>query len=170
MIIIQCFKKNVPKRHILSLIENCLTINYLYILLSEGWVKIEVAGVITKWIENDELSHLIQITCHECERHESLQLLSLDDDFRPFIVVNTFPNRKIKRQRRNINCHAGSTECCREQFYVNFTEMNWNDWIVHPPGYHAYFCRGSCSSAATIPLSGTYHNSVIRVRKKKFFK
>lgn len=133
---------------------------------TEEWVKIDIAGALKKWIQYNDLDHVIDITCNTCEDDETSNLLSLDNDYRPFIVVNTYSNRKIKRQKRSINCSAGVTECCREQFYVNFEEIGWNDWILHPTGYHAYFCRGSCASAATITLSGSHYNSVIRVSTK----
>lgn len=54
-------------------------------------------------------------------------------------------------------------ECCRDELYINFEDIGWNDWILHPNGYHAYFCRGSCSSAASLTISGSLYNNVIRV-------
>lgn len=129
----------------------------------EVWVKIDVAAKIRQWIEQEDLTHVIDITCNTCEHHPSQGLLSLDNDYRPFIVVNTFSNRKQKRQRRSINCSSGVNECCREKLYISFKEIGWSDWILHPPGYDAYFCRGSCASAATITISGSNYISVIRV-------
>lgn len=68
-----------------------------------------------------------------------------------------------KRQRRSLDCSAGITDCCREKLYISFEEIGWNDWIIHPPGYDAYFCRGTCSTAATITMSGSPYRSVITV-------
>lgn len=131
--------------------------------VTEDWVKIDIAWQIKSWIEYNDFNHVIDISCNTCEKHPSLDLFSMDNGFRPFIVVNTHSNRKIKRSKRSINCSAGVTECCREKLYISFAEIGWNDWILHPPGYHAYFCRGSCASAATITLSGSHYNSVLRV-------
>lgn len=126
-------------------------------------MKIDIAGKMKSWIEHDDLTHIIDITCPTCQPHPSLDLLRLDNDYRPFIVVNTYTNRTAKRPKRHINCSAGVTSCCRDRLYISFAEIGWNDWILHPPGYDAYFCRGSCASAATITLSGSYYNSVLRV-------
>lgn len=131
--------------------------------LTEEWVKVDIAWQIQRWIQYNDLYHVIDISCNTCDNHPSLSLFSLDNGYRPFIVVNTHSSRKIKRQKRSINCSAGVTECCREKLYISFAEIGWNDWILHPPGYHAYFCRGSCASAATISLSGSHYNSVLRV-------
>lgn len=130
--------------------------------VTEEWVKIDIAWKIKNWIEENDLEHVIDISCNTCEKHPSMDMLSLDQGYRPFIVINTHPSRKIKRQRRSVNCSPGVTECCREKLYISFAEIGWDDWILYPPGYHAYFCRGSCGSAAAITSSGSYYNSVIR--------
>ena len=28
--------------------------------------------------------------------------------------------------------------------YVDFGEIGWDDWIVAPPGYEAFYCAGDC--------------------------
>lgn len=126
-------------------------------------MKIGIAGKMKSWIENGDLSHIIDITCPTCKPHPSFDLLRLDNNYRPFIVVNTLSERHARRPKRNINCSAGVTSCCRDRLYISFAEIGWDDWIVSPKGYDAYFCRGSCASAASITLSGSYHNSVLRV-------
>lgn len=126
-------------------------------------MKIDIAWSIQNWIKYNHLNHIIDISCNTCEKHPSLDLFSLDHDYRPFIVINTHTNRPMKRQRRSINCSAGVSECCREKLYISFAEIGWDDWILHPSGYDAYFCRGSCASAATITLSGSHYNTVVRV-------
>lgn len=39
--------------------------------------------------------------------------------------------------------------CCREPFYVNFTEIGWDSWILEPTGYNAYYCKGKCDLSYT---------------------
>lgn len=82
---------------------------------------------------------------------------------KPFIVIDTYSNRKSSRQKRNINCYSGTTECCREKLFISFADIGWDDWILYPRGYDAYFCRGSCESAASVTMSGSHYSSVIRV-------
>lgn len=118
------------------------------------------------WFIGDDVNdtqHIIEVRCATCEPHPSISLLRLDHDYRPFIVVNTYSGRPMRRPKRNINCSATTTSCCRDSLYISFAEIGWNDWILQPPGYHAYFCRGSCASAASITLSDAYYNTAIRV-------
>lgn len=101
---------------------------------TEEWVKIDIAWKIKNWIEENDLEHVIDISCNTCEKHPSMDMLSLDQGYRPFIVINTHPSRKIKRQRRSLNCSPGVTECCREKLYISFADIGWDDWILYPPG------------------------------------
>lgn len=133
---------------------------YIY---TEGWGKIDFTWSIQNWIKYKNLYHIIDISCNTCEKHPTLDLFSLDYGYRPFIVVNTTSSQTIKRQRRSINCSPGISECCRDKLYISFAEIGWNDWILHPAGYDAYFCRGSCASAATITSNASYYNLLVRV-------
>lgn len=145
----------------------CFVFFFIFYPVAEEWVKIDVGFQMQKWIKQNNLTHIMDISCNTCDDHPSLDLFSLDHDYRPFIVVNTHTNRPLKRQRRNIDCAAGISECCREKLYISFAEIGWDDWILHPRGYDAYFCRGSCTSTATITLSGSHYNSVMRVSTVK---
>lgn len=130
---------------------------------AEGWGKMDFTWSIRNWIKYENLYHTIDISCNTCEKHPTLDLFSLDYGYRPFIVVNTTSSQTIKRQRRSINCSPGISECCRDKLYISFAEIGWNDWILHPAGYDAYFCRGSCASAATITSDASNYHIFVRV-------
>lgn len=129
---------------------------------AEGWGKIDFTWSIRNWMKYKNLYHIIDISCNTCEKHPTVDLFSLDYGYRPFIVVNT-TSQTIKRQRRSINCTPGVSECCRDKLYISFAEIGWNDWILHPAGYDAYFCRGSCASAATITSDASNYHLFVRV-------
>lgn len=76
--------------------------------------------------------------------------------------------KQNNRHKRNINCHPGVSECCRENLYISFADIGWDEWILQPSGYHAYFCHGSCNNAASITLSGVHHSSLIQVSISKY--
>jgi len=38
----------------------------------------------------------------------------------------------------------GETRCCRHPLWVSFREIGWDQWIIAPEGYMAYYCDGSC--------------------------
>ncbi|XP_031629954.1 growth/differentiation factor 8 [Contarinia nasturtii] len=129
---------------------------------SEGWGKIDFTWSIRNWIKYKNLFHVIDISCNTCEKHPTVDLFSLDYGYRPFIVVNTTSSQTIKRKRRSIDCSPGVSQCCRDKLYISFAEIGWNDWILHPLGYDAYFCRGSCSTSATISSPTSIYHTVVR--------
>uniref|UniRef100_A0A182P4R0 Protein decapentaplegic n=1 Tax=Anopheles epiroticus TaxID=199890 RepID=A0A182P4R0_9DIPT len=47
--------------------------------------------------------------------------------------------------------------CQRKPLYVDFSDVGWNDWIVAPPGYEAYFCQGDCRFPIADHLNTTNH-------------
>nr|CAG4645580.1 EOG090X07KO [Lynceus sp. MCZ IZ 141354] len=58
--------------------------------------------------------------------------------------------KKHKRKGRRDNCR-------RHALYVDFSDVGWNDWIVAPPGYHAYYCHGDCPFPLPEHLNSTNH-------------
>jgi bone morphogenetic protein 2/4 len=69
---------------------------------------------------------------------------------------------KVKRgapqqQPRKLKRKDGRENCQRHPLYVNFDEVGWNDWIVAPPGYDAYYCHGDCPFPLAEHLNTTNH-------------
>ena len=121
-------------------------------------------------MEKQRLNHTIQITCNSCLPERTSAPVSMKDTLKPFLVIQTSPLPQRYRTKRNSNCQPEMKECCRDELYISFAEIGWSDWILHPTGYHAYFCRGTCSTAVSRTMTGSYHNDVIMVRKFiKFF-
>lgn len=131
--------------------------------LSEGWVETDVGFIVKKWVNQRWLNHTIQIACNSCSDNRDIVPISVELTLKPFLVIHTAPLPQRNRPKRNSNCQPEMKECCRDELYINFEDIGWSDWILHPSGYHAYFCRGSCSSAASLTVSGSAYNNVIRV-------
>ncbi|KAL4238510.1 Bone morphogenetic protein 4 [Mactra antiquata] len=45
--------------------------------------------------------------------------------------------------------------CGRKPLYVDFSDVQWDDWIVAPPGYAAFYCDGNCP----FPLNGNLNTT-----------
>ena len=123
---------------------------------------------VRKWVEKQRLNHSLQIACSTCTIERNTAPVSMEARLKPFLVIQTLPLPQRYRPRRNANCQPDMKECCRDELYISFAEIGWSDWILHPSGYHAYFCRGSCSTAVSLTMSGTHHNDVIRVSISQF--
>lgn len=49
------------------------------------------------------------------------------------------------------------TFCNKNQFYVNFGDLKWSDWIIAPDGFDAYYCSGRCPFPLPPSLTGSNH-------------
>ncbi|CAM9492143.1 unnamed protein product [Lampetra fluviatilis] len=65
--------------------------------------------------------------------------------------------RPKRNSRPNKGGRRGRGQCARYPLYVDFSDVGWNDWIVAPPGYNAFFCQGECHFPLPQHLNSTNH-------------
>lgn len=135
----------------------------------EGWIRVDVTSVIKNWLMyQDSPTHAIAVACKTCGMDMQKSPISFKPSFKPFLMIRTYapqlPVPVMRRPKRNAhNCVAGSNECCRENVYISFAEIGWDDWIIEPKGFNAYFCRGSCRTAASLTVYPSDLYSIQRV-------
>ncbi|NXH40451.1 INHBC protein, partial [Dicaeum eximium] len=85
------------------------------------------------------------------------------DSHWPFVVAQTRARTPHRVQRRGVDCGAASRMCCRQEFFVDFKEIGWEDWIIQPEGYHMNYCSGPCPlHVAGVPgLAASFHAAVL---------
>ncbi|KAM0729582.1 Inhibin beta chain [Formica fusca] len=149
-----------------------------------GWQKFDVTKVVSRWYTNyskDKLTLLVD--CSGCGSHvhvstfdgysphvieSSLNPKGDHDPDRPFLVVRTDPAAVKRVRRRAIECSgAVKGQCCKQRFYVNFSQLGWDDWIIAPQGYYANYCRGDCAAGHRTPDTFlNYYTHVIEEYRK----
>ncbi|XP_063226795.1 protein 60A [Bacillus rossius redtenbacheri] len=55
------------------------------------------------------------------------------------------------------NTHWSSRSCQLQNLYVNFRDLEWQDWIIAPEGFHAFFCSGECNFPLNSHMNATNH-------------
>ncbi|XP_034956804.1 bone morphogenetic protein 4 [Zootoca vivipara] len=67
--------------------------------------------------------------------------------------------RRAKRSPKHAHQRARKNKknCRRHALYVDFSDVGWNDWIVAPPGYQAFYCHGDCPFPLADHLNSTNH-------------
>ena len=77
---------------------------------------------------------------------------------------------KTTRPKRATKKKDGKKGLCeRKDFYVDFEELGWGEWIVYPKRFNAYMCAGKCPSPIDQPLTPTNHammQSLMRLARK----
>lgn len=139
---------------------------------SAGQITLDVTPAVKRWLAYPEDNHgllvVVQPTkgdgrvrlkrdVYEAEEWHAVQpiLYTYTDDGKQ---KNSVP--LAKRERRAVRKHRrkdGRDLCRRHDMYVDFAEVGWNDWIVAPPGYDAYYCAGDCPFPQADHLNSTNH-------------
>ncbi|XP_021955342.1 protein decapentaplegic [Folsomia candida] len=66
-------------------------------------------------------------------------------------------HRSHRNHRRKNHRLKNRNICSRKRMFVDFTDVGWNDWIVAPPGYQAFYCSGECPFPLAEHLNATNH-------------
>ena len=75
--------------------------------------------------------------------------------------------KRSSRHRKRSKSHHYSRKkkqqyCRRQDLYVDFSDVGWNDWIVAPPGYHAYYCHGNCDMFPLPEYINTTNHAIVQ--------
>ncbi|XP_064480655.1 bone morphogenetic protein 7-like isoform X2 [Ornithodoros turicata] len=142
---------------------------------NNGWLTFNVTYPFLTWIAfpNENMGLLIHISSDSVEReiqpHE-IGLMGSGDpaDQQPFMVAflkgsAKAPSRKTRSTRRRHTADTSYNDqearnpytdfkpthrknsCQKRDLYVSFQDLGWQDWIIAPDGYAAYYCHGECS-------------------------
>uniref|UniRef100_A0A3Q2PLY3 Inhibin subunit beta Ab n=2 Tax=Fundulus heteroclitus TaxID=8078 RepID=A0A3Q2PLY3_FUNHE len=136
-----------------------------------GWHTLSVSHGLQSLLDGGSSSLSLRVSCPLCAEVGASPVLTPGagakasgrvQSHRPFLMVmmraeEEEPQRRVKR---GLECNGKIHVCCKRQFYVNFKDIGWSDWIIAPAGYHANYCEGDCQShMGSSALS--FHSAVI---------
>ncbi|XP_003214948.1 inhibin beta B chain [Anolis carolinensis] len=135
-------------------------------LKRSGWHTFPMTEAIQALFEKGERRLNLDIQCEACEEYSVLPIYvdPGDESHRPFLVVQArLADNKHRIRKRGLECDGRTNLCCRQQFYIDFKLIGWNDWIIAPLGYFGNYCEGSCPSyLAGVPGSASsFHTAVV---------
>ena len=121
-------------------------------------------GNLTKPKSPHSKSEHVRLRRSASEEHDSWQrsrptLYTYTDDGRKKMSsASDIMERRARRAALRKNRRKDGRENCRRHpLYVDFADVGWNDWIVAPPGYDAYYCHGDCPFPLADHLNSTNH-------------
>lgn len=143
------------------------------------WETFDVSPAVLRWTREKqpnyglaiEVTHLHQTRTHQGQHvriSRSLPQGSGDwAQLRPLLVTFGHDGRghtltRRRRAKRSPKHHPQRSRkknknCRRHSLYVDFSDVGWNDWIVAPPGYQAFYCHGDCPFPLADHLNSTNH-------------
>lgn len=137
-----------------------------------GWHTFPVSASVQALLQDGGSMLSLRVSCPLCSDARATPVLvnpgggEREQSHRPFLmaVVRQMDDLSQRRRRkRGLECDGKVRVCCKRQFYVNFKDIGWNDWIIAPSGYHANYCEGDCPShvASITGNSLSFHSTVI---------
>lgn len=136
-------------------------------LKRSGWHTFPVSEAVREMLAKGGRRQDLDIHCEGCEATNVLPILvdPSDPSHRPFLVVHAQQAEgKHRIRKRGLECDGTNGGlCCRQQFYIDFRLIGWNDWIIAPAGYYGNYCEGSCPAyMAGVPGSASsFHTAVV---------
>ncbi|XP_041108561.1 bone morphogenetic protein 2-like [Polyodon spathula] len=139
------------------------------------WESFDVSPAVMRWIMHGHVNHgfMVEVVHLDTEVKDSKKHVrisrSLHDDeeswpqVRPLLVTFSHDgkghvlHKREKRQGKPKQKKRLKASCRRHPLYVDFSDVGWNDWIVAPPGYHAFYCQGECPFPLADHLNSTNH-------------
>ncbi|NXO09350.1 BMP7 protein, partial [Oriolus oriolus] len=150
-------------------------------LYTEGWEVFNVTQTVSKWVGNSSSNHGFWITTTHVSNNGMEHNLvtfaksqgALQESRNALLVLFTNSNKRrshhsfvpsatSRRPRAAAAAAARSpiTACHQRELYVDFHAIGWSGWIIHPSGYNAFYCRGSCLFPLDGSLNATNHATV----------
>uniref|UniRef100_A0A0A9XMN4 Protein decapentaplegic n=1 Tax=Lygus hesperus TaxID=30085 RepID=A0A0A9XMN4_LYGHE len=138
-------------------------------IMEKGPVSLDVQPAAERWASQKDTNHglIVEVTMsdkrtrtkrtpQDLSRHTLF--VYLDDGKNKVRSMEEVLERSKrapmgKKHRRK----DGSSLCKRHPLYVDFKDVGWDDWIVAPPGYDAYYCHGECTFPLADHLNSTNH-------------
>ncbi|OCT63270.1 hypothetical protein XELAEV_18044368mg [Xenopus laevis] len=131
-----------------------------------GWHTFPLTEAIQSLFEEGERRLNLEVQCDGCGEYSVIPVYvdPGEESHRPFLVVHArLADNKHRIRKRGLECDGHTNLCCRQQFYIDFRLIGWNDWIIAPAGYYGNYCEGSCPAyLAGVPGSASsFHTAVV---------
>ncbi|XP_075782339.1 bone morphogenetic protein 4 [Pelodiscus sinensis] len=138
------------------------------------WESFDVSPAVLRWTQDKQPNHGLAVEVaslppappapHVRVSRSLPQGAGEWAQLRPLLVTFSHDGKGhalIRRARRSAKPHARARKnkknCRRHALYVDFSDVGWNDWIVAPPGYQAFYCHGDCPFPLADHLNSTNH-------------
>ncbi|XP_007948213.1 inhibin beta E chain [Orycteropus afer afer] len=139
---------------------------------TSGWHALTLPS---SGLKSEELSVLkLQLECRHQEGNSTIApppqwLIDTAGDQRPFLELKIRANDlgTGRARRRTPSCEPETPLCCRRDYYVDFQELGWRDWILQPEGYQLNYCNGQCPPhlAGSPGIAASFHSAVFSLLK-----
>ncbi|XP_055942664.1 bone morphogenetic protein 5-like [Argiope bruennichi] len=170
-----------PNANTLELVDEIVISNR-----ANGWLVLNVTGPAINWISFGKKNLGLYMKIKELDSSRTLDPHEIglscsrgSEEYQPFMVAYFKSNDKPRVRRstksqkedryydhESYNPYSGyngrdryhsKRNCQRWTLYVSFRDLGWEDWIIAPDGYAAFYCQGECSFPLNAHMNATNH-------------
>lgn len=152
----------------------------------QGWIELNVTDALANWMQDKSQNKGLYISANVINRPEheiKLDDIGLvnakgDDEYQPFMVgffkgqeilqtaqqhnSSSRSKRSTKRRRKSdlknpLLEHNSQKSCGIQTLYVSFRDLKWQEWIIAPEGFGAFYCSGECNFPLNAHMNPTNH-------------
>ncbi|XP_071958401.1 protein DVR-1 homolog [Antedon mediterranea] len=152
----------------------------------EGWLELDITETSFLWPSlprgHLELEIIVENFRGEKVNSKDIGIIGIsndEDNNEPFVVAffktsqethsrrtRAARKRKNKKSESSLNVEGKSKkgnnkarqkECRKRNLFVSFKDLDWQDWIIAPEGYEAFYCYGECAFPLNGHLNATNH-------------
>ncbi|CAH8583060.1 unnamed protein product [Schistosoma mattheei] len=155
-------KTIIPQKHLTSTITLNIT-NRMIHWLKYNHIKIQAYKPLIRYL---------MIMCNDCDNEQNIidpKKVVMEIKYRP----------RLLRQRRSLTkgdetiynvCRSNGHHysCCTQPLSVKFSDIGWDNWIIHPKSFEPNYCRGSCKVTSTKSLHYDVMDLLLRKNLSQF--
>ncbi|KAM4613544.1 inhibin beta B chain [Polymixia lowei] len=130
-----------------------------------NWHTFPITRTLQAFLDSGRSRLRLEVSCDE----DGTNLCSLDGPIgtphQPFLVAKVSLRDDQSRhllRKRSLRCGDDVTVCCKRDFYIKFKDIQWQDWIIAPEGYHMNYCMGQCPQhlSGSPGIASSFHATV----------
>lgn len=151
-------------------LNRSLVIEKMLEVQDSNWHTFPITRTLQTFLDGGQRRLRFEVSCDE----DGTNLCSLDDTvdtpYQPFLVAQVRvrdDHSKRTLRKRSLQCGNDVTVCCKRDFYIKFKDIQWDDWIIAPGGYHMNYCMGQCPQhlSGSPGIASSFHATVFSLLK-----
>lgn len=142
-----------------------LVIKKMLEVQESNWHTFPITRTLQAFLDGSQKQLRLEVTCDHNGKNLCLLDGSADSPYQPFVVAKVrlrdHPSRHMLK-KRSLRCGDDVTVCCKRDFYIKFKDIQWNDWIIAPEGYHMNYCMGQCPQhlSGSPGIASSFHATI----------
>ncbi|KAG9340633.1 hypothetical protein JZ751_021189 [Albula glossodonta] len=131
-----------------------------------SWHTFPVTHTLQAFLDSGQRRLRLEVLCGAGGGRDLCALgVAANTSHQPFLVAQVRlreDSAKHARNKRSLQCGDNVSVCCKKDFYIKFRDIQWQDWIIAPEGYHMNYCMGQCPQhlAGSPGIASSFHATV----------